>query len=204
MSIFLENLTTPERVVIFQSLLRSELMQWLYVFYKLGFCHYKFSLVFNFWNYIYTSELQLGVEAAYAQALKSFNEGDVPIGSSLMVDSKVIAVGHNHRVQCGSNIRHGETDCIENAKHNVDFTRATIYSSLTSCLMCTGAIILFGIPRVVVLDNINIIDYVTDLEMLSSRGVEVTIIEHQPSIELNRRFQKDPKTRPIWLGDVGI
>ncbi|HEY6527731.1 MAG TPA: nucleoside deaminase [Cellvibrionaceae bacterium] len=153
---------------------------------------------------MHTTDLQLGVEAAYAQALKSFNEGGVPIGSSLLVNGKVVAVGHNHRVQCGSNIRHGETDCIENAKHQVDFTQATIYSSLTPCLMCTGAIILFGIPRVVVLDNINIGDYATDLHMLGSRGVEVTIIEHQPSIELNRTFQKDPKTRPIWLGDVGI
>ena len=70
--------------------------------------------------------------------------------------------------------------------------------------MCTGAILLFGIPKVVILDNVNIEDYETDLEMLRKRGVEVEIVAHQPSIELNRKFQNDPKTRPIWLGDVGI
>jgi cytosine/creatinine deaminase len=151
-----------------------------------------------------SDELQLGIEVTYNQALKSFNEGGVPIGSCIMLDGKVVAVGHNHRVQCNSNIRHGETDCIENAKHTVDFTQATIYSSLTPCLMCTGAIILFGIPKVVVLDNINIADYESDLNMLRSRGVEVTILDHQPSIELNRTFQTQPKTRSIWLGDVGV
>lgn len=150
------------------------------------------------------NELQLGIEATYSQALKSFNEGGVPIGSCITVAGTVVSIGHNHRVQCGSNIRHGETDCIENAKHTVDFTKTTIFSSLTPCLMCTGAILLFGIPRVVILDNINIADYEPDLEMLRSRGVEVTIIEHQPSIELNRTFQTSVKTRPIWLGDVGI
>lgn len=151
-----------------------------------------------------TKAMELGISATYEQALKSFNEGGVPIGSCLLVDGKVVAVGHNHRVQCGSNIRHGETDCIENAGHNVDFTRATIFSSLTPCLMCTGAIILFGIPRVVILDNHNINDYKSDLELLRANNVEVMVVDHGPSIELNRRFQSEPNTRKIWLGDVGI
>lgn len=149
-------------------------------------------------------DLDVGVEAAYRQALKSYQEGGVPIGSSLVINGQVVAVGHNHRVQCDSNIRHGETDCIENAGHKVDFTQATLFSSLTPCLMCTGAIILFGVPRVVILDNINIDDYESDLEMLRKRGIEVTILEHAPSIELNRAFQQNPQSRAIWLGDVGI
>jgi len=150
------------------------------------------------------TDLAIGTAAAYEQASKSFNEGGVPIGSSLVIDGEVVATGHNHRVQCGSNIRHGETDCIENASHQLDLSIATIFSSLTPCLMCTGAILLFGIPRVVVLDNINIEDYESDLDMLRKRGVEVLVIEHQPSIELNRQFQQSADTRAIWLGDVGI
>lgn len=149
-------------------------------------------------------ELALGVRTTYEQALKSFHEGGVPIGSCLLVDGEVAAVGHNHRHQCGSNIRHGETDCIEKAGHAVDFSRAVIFSSLTPCLMCTGAIILFGIPQVVILDNVNIQDYETDLELLYKRNISVTVVQHTPSIDLNRQFQIDPRTRRLWLGDVGV
>ncbi|WP_018276826.1 nucleoside deaminase [Teredinibacter turnerae] len=88
------------------------------------------------------NELQLGIDATYQQALKSFHEGGVPIGSCIMQAGQVVAVGHNHRIQCGSNIRHGETDCIEKCGHTVDFSQVTLFSSLTPCLMCTGAIIL--------------------------------------------------------------
>lgn len=149
-------------------------------------------------------EMQLGIQATYQQALKSFNEGGIPIGSCIVLNGAVAATGHNHRVQCDSNIRHGETDCIEKAGHSIDFSKAIIFSSLTPCLMCTGAIILFGIPSVVILDNVNINDYETDLNLLGSRGADVTIIAHEPSIELNRTFQNDPGSRSIWLGDVGI
>ncbi len=149
-------------------------------------------------------EMQVGIQTAYDEALKSFNVGGIPIGSCLIVDGIVVAAGHNNRVQCGSNIRHGETDCIETAGHNIDLSKSTIFSSLTPCLMCTGAIILFKIPRVVILDNVNVNDFETDLNMLEKRGVEVIIIDHEPSIELNRQFQTNPNTRPIWLGDVGI
>ncbi|WP_018415592.1 nucleoside deaminase [Teredinibacter turnerae] len=149
------------------------------------------------------NELQLGIDATYQQALKSFHEGGVPIGSCIMQAGQVVAVGHNHRIQCGSNIRHGETDCIEKCGHTVDFSQVTLFSSLTPCLMCTGAIILYSIPRVVILDNINIHDYETNLDMLRERNVEVTILNHKPSIELNRQFQRSAETRKLWLGDVG-
>ncbi len=147
--------------------------------------------------------LNLGTEAAYCQAKKSFDEGGVPVGSALILDGAVIAVGHNQRVQAGSNVLHGETDCIENAGHGRDLSRAVLFTSLSPCAMCAGAILLFSIPAVVILDDENTADFETNVDFLRSKGVDVLITPHAPSIELNRTFQQSPKTRAIWLGDVG-
>jgi cytosine deaminase len=95
-------------------------------------------------------------------------------------------------------------DCIENAGHHVDFTKSVLFTTLSPCLMCSHSILLFRIPQVVVLDNVNTKDFVTDLEELKSKGVRITVIEHKPAIDLNSRFQTDPSTRRIWMGDVGI
>jgi cytosine deaminase len=149
-------------------------------------------------------EMRIGIQSAYLQALKSFREGGVPVGSALLVDGGIASLGHNRRVQRGSNILHGEMDCIENAGQRVDFTRSVLFTTLSPCLMCAHTILLFRIPRLVVLDNINTRDFVTDLEELRRKGVEVTALEHEPSIDLNSRFQTDPVMRKIWLGDVGI
>ncbi len=146
---------------------------------------------------------EIGVEAALAQARKSLAEGGIPIGSSLMIGNAVIAVGHNRRIQRGSNILHGETDCIESAGHHFDLTQSTIFSTLSPCTMCAGAIILYGIPRAVILDNENVDDFVTGEEHLRQAGVEVLIRPNPRIVEMNRRFQTDPETRPRWLGDVG-
>ncbi|MEO0510888.1 MAG: nucleoside deaminase [Verrucomicrobiota bacterium] len=151
-----------------------------------------------------SSEIKVGIEAAYAQALKSFSEGGVPVGASLLIDGEVVSVGHNQRHQKKSNILHGEMDCIENAGHDVDFTRATIFSSLSPCIMCSNAILLFRIPRLVILDDTNTGDFETNVDFLRGKGVEVIIKEHGPSMELNRRFQTEPETRPLWMADVGI
>lgn len=145
--------------------------------------------------------LAAGIEAAYAQALKSFDEGGVPVGSSLMVDGKVVAVGHNRRFQRGSNVLHGETDCIENAGHGVDFTRAVLFTTLSPCQMCAGTVLLFRIPTLVVLDNENVGDFRTSEDLLRAEGVDVLVRPHQPSIDLNRRFQTEYRAR--WMGDVG-
>lgn len=147
--------------------------------------------------------MKLGVEAAYAQALKSYREGGVPVGSSLVLHGSVIAVGHNKRVQAGSNILHGETDCIENAGHEHDLSQSVVFTTLSPCSMCAGAIVLFKIPTLVILDDVNTGDFETNVDFLKSKGVEVIIKEHAPSIELNNKFQQDPETRPVWLGDVG-
>ncbi len=147
--------------------------------------------------------LEAGAEAAYAQAKKSFDEGGVPVGSALVVDGAVVAVGHNKRVQSGSNVLHGETDCLENAGHAHDFSKAVLFTTLSPCSMCAGAILLFKIPMVVILDAENTADFDTNEDYLRSKGVDVVIRPHAPSIALNKRFQTGADTRRIWLGDVG-
>ena len=146
---------------------------------------------------------EAGIDAAYAAAKKSFDEGGVPVGASLVIDGAVVATGHNRRIQDGSSVLHGETDCIERAGHDHDLSRATMYTTLSPCSMCAGAIRLFRIPEVVILDAENVADFETNEALLAQWGVRVTIIPHAPSIELNRRFQQDPATRGKWLGDVG-
>lgn len=148
-------------------------------------------------------EMRIGIQSAHLQALKSFREGGVPVGSALLIDGGIASLGHNRRVQRGSNILHGEMDCIENAGHHVEFTKSVLFTTLSPCLMCAHSILLFRIPRLVVLDDANTADFVTSLQALRQKGVEVTLVEHQPSMDLNRRFQSDPATRRIWMGDVG-
>jgi creatinine deaminase len=148
-------------------------------------------------------EMRIGTQSAYLQALKSFREGGVPVGSALLIEGGIASLGHNRRVQRGSNILHGEMDCIENAGQHVDFTRSVLFTTLSPCLMCAHTILLFRIPRLVVLDETNTADFLTSLPALRQRGVEVTVAEHEPSKELNRSFQSDPATRRIWMGDVG-
>ena len=147
--------------------------------------------------------LDVGIETAYMQALKSFNEGGVPVGSALMIGAAIISVGHNQRVQRQSNILHGEMDCIEKAGHAFDLTKSVLFTTLSPCLMCANAILLFRIPRVVILDAENTGDFITSEQRLVSEGVDVLVHAHAPSIELNRRFQSDPARRSIWIGDVG-
>jgi cytosine deaminase len=95
-------------------------------------------------------------------------------------------------------------DCIENAGQLVDFTRAALFTTLSPCVMCAHSILLFRIPQVIILDTVNTSDFVAGVEDLKSRGVRVTVVEHKPSMDLNSRFQTDPATRKIWLGDVGL
>ena len=147
--------------------------------------------------------LAAGTQAAYEQARKSFDEGGVPVGASLVLDGEVIAVGHNRRIQQGSSVLHGETDCIERAGHDHDLSRAVLFTTLSPCAMCAGAIRLFRIPEVVILDAENTADFETNEDELRGHGVTVTIAPHAPSMELNRRFQQEPATRGKWLGDVG-
>jgi creatinine deaminase len=113
-----------------------------------------------------------------------------------------VAVGHNRRFQRGSNILHGEMDCIENAGHLVDFSKTILFTTLSPCLMCAHTVLLFRIPTVIILDDVNTQDFVTSVDKLKAEGIEVIVERHEPSIELNRRFQTEFRNK--WLGDVGL
>lgn len=147
--------------------------------------------------------LEIGTEAAYEQARKSLSEGGIPIGAALMIGDAVISVGHNRRVQNRSNILHGETDCIERAGHAFDLSQSTLFTTLSPCRMCSGAILLYRIPRVVVLDPENVSDFDPGADDLAKAGVEVIMRPDPRIIAMNHKFQTDPETRKIWLGDIG-
>ena len=127
-------------------------------------------------------------------------EGGVPIGGALVVDGEVVAVGHNRRVQHNSAIRHGETDALENAGRLPAsvYRRATMYTTLSPCDMCTGAILLYGIPRVVMGENRT---FVGGEDYLRSRGVEVVNLDSQECVDLMNEFiARYPE---IWNEDIG-
>src|SRR3954452_24866079 len=109
---------------------------------------------------------------AIEEAKQGMSEGGIPIGSVLVCDGKIIGRGHNQRVQKGSVIHHGEMNCLENAGRHAGavYKRCTIYTSLSPCPMCSGAILLYGIPRVVVGENVT---FMGDEEHLRKNGVQV-------------------------------
>lgn len=137
---------------------------------------------------------------AIEQARIGRSEGGVPIGAALVVDGNVIGAGRNRRMQAGSAIRHGETDALENAGRQPAqvYRRATMYTTLSPCDMCTGAILLYGIPRVVLGENRT---FVGAEDLLRSRGVEVLNLESEECVELMREFiEANPEA---WNEDIG-
>ena len=137
---------------------------------------------------------------AIEQARIGRSEGGVPIGGALVVDGTVLAAGHNRRVQQGSAIRHGETDALENAGRLPAsvYRRATMYTTLSPCDMCTGAILLYGIPRVVMGENRT---FVGGEELLRARGAEVVNLDSSECVELMREFIAEHPE--IWYEDIG-
>jgi creatinine deaminase len=137
---------------------------------------------------------------AIEQARIGRDEGGVPIGGALVADGRVLGAGHNRRVQLGSAIRHGETDAMEVAGRLPAsvYRRATMYTTLSPCDMCTGTILLYGIPRVVMGENET---YVGGEDYLRSRGVEVTNLDSEECKQLMRDFIRDHPD--IWNEDIG-
>jgi len=140
------------------------------------------------------------LEAALKEARTGLLEGGIPIGSVLVVDGKIIGRGHNRRVQEGSVIRHAEMDCLENAGRQTASTyrKATLYSTLSPCDMCSGAVLLYGIPKLVIGENRNFKgpeEYVTD------RGVQVEVVDDPECVKLMAEFiAKNPR---LWYEDIG-
>ncbi len=140
------------------------------------------------------------MRAALAEAKRGLLEVGIPIGSVLVADRKIIGRGHNRRVQEGSAIRHAEMDCLENAgRLKADtYKKATLYSTLSPCDMCSGAILLYGISKVFVGENVN---FKGPEEYVRGRGVDVVVLNDQECIELMRDFiGKNPG---LWYEDIG-
>lgn len=137
---------------------------------------------------------------AIEQARLGRDEGGVPIGGALVADGKVLGAGHNRRVQLGSAIRHGETDALEAAGRLPAsvYRRATMYTTLSPCDMCTGSILLYGIPRVVMGENET---FVGGEDYLRARGVEVINLDSEECKQLMRDFIRDHPD--IWNEDIG-
>jgi len=140
------------------------------------------------------------LEVAIEQARIGRDEGGVPIGAAIVADGRVLGAGHNRRVQQGSAIRHGETDALEVAGRLPAsiYRRSTMYTTLSPCDMCTGATLLYGIPRVVIGENRT---FVGGEDYLRSRGVEVVNLDSDACVELMREFIA---RRPdVWNEDIG-
>ena len=138
--------------------------------------------------------------AAIAEAVLGRDEGGIPIGSVLVVDGEIVGRGHNRRVQQGSAVLHAEMDCLEDAGRlpAAVYRRAVLYSTLSPCDMCSGAVLLYGIPRVVVGENRT---FRGPEEYVRSRGVKVEVRDDDRCIALMERFIAN---RPeLWDEDIG-
>lgn len=134
---------------------------------------------------------------AFEEAKEGFEEGGCPIGSVLERGGKVVAQGRNQRVQKGDPIAHGEMDALRKAGRQSTYRDTTLYTSLSPCMMCTGTIIQFGIPRVVIGESVN---FGGNEELLRSRGVEVIVANDQDCINLMTRFIKEKPE--LWAEDI--
>ena len=138
--------------------------------------------------------------AAIEEAERGLSEGGIPIGSILMHSGAIVGRGHNRRVQKDSVILHAEIDAFENAgRQSAAFYRAcTLYTTLSPCSMCSGAILLYGIPSVVIGENQS---FMGEEQWLSARGVQIQVIQDQRCIQLMREFvQSNPS---LWAEDIG-
>src|SRR5712691_13487822 len=140
------------------------------------------------------------LNAAIEQARKSLSEGGIPIGSVLVHQGRVIGRGHNCRVQTGSPVDHGEMNCLRNAGRLPAkvYRECTIYSTLSPCPMCSGAIVLYKIPRVVVGENQT---FLGAEDYLRTHGIQVDVRQDPECVELMRRFiERKPE---LWNEDIG-
>lgn len=141
------------------------------------------------------------MQAAIDEARKGEQEGGIPIGSVLVHGGTIIGRGHNRRVQNGSAILHGEMDALENAGRLSagTYRDSVLYTTLSPCSMCSGAILLYGIPKVVIGENRT---FMGEEDLLRSRGVRLEILDDATCIDLMRRFIRDKPT--LWNEDIGV
>ena len=141
------------------------------------------------------------LDAAIDEAERGLREGGIPIGSVLVHQGRIIGRGHNRRVQRGSVVLHGEMDALENAGRQpaAVYQSSVLYTTLSPCPMCSGAILLYGIPRVIVGENRT---FMGDEALLRSRGVAVEVVQDERCIELMRAFIRSHPD--LWNEDIGV
>src|SRR5690606_5190425 len=142
------------------------------------------------------SYLKLAIE----QAQLGWEEGGIPIGAALVHDGEVLAVGRNRRIQMGSAIRHGETDCIENAGRQPArvYRESVLYTTLSPCFMCAGTAVMYEIPRIVIGENHT---FQASEEWLRSRGVQIDVVDDETCRSLMERMIREKPE--LWAEDIG-
>ena len=140
------------------------------------------------------------MQAAIEEAQKGYTQGGIPIGSVIVLNGEIIGRGHNKRVQNGSVVLHGEMDALENAGRQpaAVYQSSTLYTTLSPCPMCTGAILLYGIPKVVIGENTT---FLGDEEHLKNRGVEVVVLDNQDCVKMMQKFISEKPS--LWNEDIG-
>jgi cytosine/creatinine deaminase len=138
------------------------------------------------------------MDVAVAEARASLAVGGVPVGAALAAGDHLLASGHNERVQSGDPIAHGEMSCLRNAGRQASYQGMTLYTTLSPCQMCTGAILLFQIPRVVVGEATT---FAGDLAFLRNHGVAVVLLDDERCIGVMREFQE--RYPEVWSEDIG-
>ncbi len=140
------------------------------------------------------------MDVAIEEAKKGLAKGGIPIGSVLVIDDKIVGRGHNQRIQKGSAILHAEMDCLENAGRLTakEYRKSVLFSTLSPCDMCSGAVLLYGIPTVIVGENKT---FQGPEQHVRDRGVDVTILNDPECIEMMEKFIKDNPT--LWNEDIG-
>jgi cytosine deaminase len=140
------------------------------------------------------------LKVAIEEARKGLKEGGIPIGSVLVHNAKILGKGHNRRIQKGSVVLHGEMDALENAGRlpaNV-YQECTLYTTLSPCPMCTGAILLYGIPKVIIGENMT---FMGEEELLRNKDIDVVVVDSEECKNMMTSFiQKNPK---LWNEDIG-
>lgn len=141
------------------------------------------------------------MQAAIEEAQKGLEEGGIPIGSVIVHKGKILGRGHNRRVQKGSVILHGEMDAFENAGRQTAsvYKECVLYTTLSPCPMCSGAIFLYGIPKVIIGENKT---FKGEEEHLKSRGVDVEVLQDETCINMMTKFIEDKPV--LWNEDIGV
>ncbi|WP_162053266.1 nucleoside deaminase [Pontibacter pamirensis] len=141
------------------------------------------------------------LKVAFDEAQKGYAEGGIPIGSVLVHQGRIIGKGHNKRVQNGSVVLHGEMDALENAGRQPAsvYKECTIYTTLSPCSMCSGTILLYGIPKVVIGENKT---FLGEEDLLRSKGVEVVVVDDGACLDLMQKFINEKPA--LWNEDIGV